>query len=196
MIPSVSYVVGHTNCSVGNAECSILLTMSRTLRMLQLNARKQQMVQHSLMNDAQLRDFSVLAISEPYSRTINNTAVTVPTGHANWTKIVPSEQRQGILAFRSMLWIRRDIEAEQVTVQSPDVTVAVLRLQDQSILAVSVYVEGQSEEALGDTINKLHQLIQETRTRVGARVDVVLVGDFSRHDQLWGISLGQQFHPL
>jgi hypothetical protein len=117
------------------------------------------------MNDAQLRDFGVLAISEPYVRTIDNTAVTVPTGHANWTKMVPSEQRQGRWAFRSMLWIRRDIEAEQVAVQSPDLTAAVLRLQDQSILAVSVYVEGQSEEALGDTISKLHQLIQDSRRR-------------------------------
>jgi hypothetical protein len=82
-----------------------------------------------------------------------------------------------------MLWIRRDIEAEQVPVQSPDLTAAVLRLPDRSILAVSVYVEGQNEEALLETVNKLHQLIQETRNRIGTRVDVTLAGDFNRHDQ-------------
>jgi hypothetical protein len=76
-----------------------------------------------------------------------------------------------------MLWIRRDIEAEQVPVQSPDLTAAVLRLRDRSLLVVSVYVEGQNEEALLDTISKLHQLIQETRNRVGTRVDVVVAGD-------------------
>jgi hypothetical protein len=78
------------------------------------------------MNDAQLRDFGVLVISEPYVRTIDNTAVIVPTGHVNWTKIVLSEQRQGRWAFRSMLWICRDIEAEQVPIQSLDLTTAVL----------------------------------------------------------------------
>jgi hypothetical protein len=49
-----------------------------------------------------------------------------------------------------------------------------------------VYVEGKKEEALLNTTRQLHQLIQETRTRTGTRVDVVLAGDFNRHDKLWG----------
>lgn len=92
------------------------------------------------MNDAELRDFGVLAISEPYARTIDNTVVTVPLGHANWTKMVPSEHHQGRWAFWSMLWIRKDIEAEQIPVQSSDLTAAMLRLPDRSVLVVSVYV--------------------------------------------------------
>ena len=40
-----------------------------------------------------------------------------------------------------MLWIRKDVEAEQVLMQSSDLTAAVLRLLDRSILVVSVYVE-------------------------------------------------------
>jgi hypothetical protein len=103
-------VVGHTNHSVGSVECSTLLSISKTLRILQLNVRKQQMVQHSLMNDDSLKDFGVLAISEPYARAIENTVVTALTGHSNWTKVVPSAQRQGRWVFRSMLWIRKDIE--------------------------------------------------------------------------------------
>jgi hypothetical protein len=51
-----------------------------------------------------------------------------------------------------------------------------------------VYVEGANTAALLDTTEKLHQLIQETRTRIGTRVDIIMVltGDFNRHDQLWG----------
>jgi hypothetical protein len=90
------------------------------------------------MNDESLKDFGVLAVSEPYSRAIENTVVTVPTGHANWTKMVPRVQRQERWAFRSMLWIRKDIEAEQVLVESSDLTAAVLRLPDRSVLVVSV----------------------------------------------------------
>jgi hypothetical protein len=57
--------------------------------------------------------------------------------------MVLSVQRQERWAFRSMHWIRKDIEAEQIPVQSSDLTAAVLRLLGRSILAVSVYVEGQ-----------------------------------------------------
>ena len=175
------------NRSVGSVGCYILLRMSKTLRMiLQQNVRKQQMVQHSLMNDESPKDFGVLAVSEPYSRAIENTVVTFPIGHANWTKMVPSVQRQERWVFRSMLWIRKDIEAEQVRVQSADLTAAVLRLPDRSVLVVLVDVEGQNGEALVESISKLDQLICDTRDRVGTRVDVLLAGDFNRHDQLWG----------
>ena len=85
-----------------------------------------------------------------------------------------------------MLWIRKDIEAEQVLIQSSDLIAAILRLPDRSMLVVSVYVEGENTAALQDTTEKLYQLIQETRIRIGTRLDVVLAGDFNQHDQLWG----------
>ncbi len=84
--------------------------------MLQLNVRKQREVQHSLMNDQRLMDFGVLVISEPYAWTTNNVVATVPMGHPNWTKVVPTVQREERWVFRTMLWIRKDIEAEQVLV--------------------------------------------------------------------------------
>jgi hypothetical protein len=127
-----------------------------------------------------------LAISEPYARIINSTLVTVSIGHPNWTKMVPTVQCGDRWAFRSMLWIRKDIEAEQVPVQSSDLTAAVLRLPDRSILVVSVYVEPQDTEALRVAICELHQVIRETRSKVGTRIDVILARDFNRHDQLWG----------
>jgi len=138
------------------------------------------------MSDEQLKDCGVLAISEPYARSINGTLVTVPMGHPNWTKMVPTVQRRDRWAFRSMLWIRKDIEAEQVPMQSSDLTAAVLRLPDQSILVVSVYVEPQDAEVLRVVIYELHQVIRETRSKVGTRVDVILTGNFNWHDQLWG----------
>jgi hypothetical protein len=144
------------------------------------------MVQHSLMNDERLKEFAVLAISEPYVRTIDNNVITVPMKHPNWTKMVPTVQREERWAFRSMLWIRKDIEAEQVAVQSSDITAAVLRLPDRSILVVSVYVEGPGTDALLCATNNLHQVIQEVRNKIGTRVGVILAGDFNRHDQLWG----------
>lgn len=85
-----------------------------------------------------------------------------------------------------MLWVRNEVESEQVALQSADITAALLRLLDRSILVASVYVDGKEGNVLGETIILLDQLIQDTRHRVGTRVDVVLVGDFNAHDQLWG----------
>ena len=51
-----------------------------------------------------------------------------------------------------------------------------LRLPDRSILVVSVYVEPQDAEALRVAICELHQVIRETRRRIGTRVDVVIAG--------------------
>jgi hypothetical protein len=87
-----------------------------------------------------LKDFSVLAISELYSwrSKENNSTVVIPVQHYNWTKIIPAALHNSRRAIQSMLWIRRDLEARQIAVDSADITVAVLHLPDRSILIISV----------------------------------------------------------
>ncbi|XP_044715307.1 reverse transcriptase (RNA-dependent DNA polymerase) domain-containing protein [Hirsutella rhossiliensis] len=78
----------------------------------------------SLMNDEDLKDFAALAISEPHARNIDGKVVTSPMGHHNWTKMIPTCVRDALWPIRSMLWIRSDLEAEQVPVPSADLTAA------------------------------------------------------------------------
>jgi ribonuclease HI len=85
-----------------------------------------------------------------------------------------------------MLWVNKDAEAEQVQIDSPDMTAAVVRLHERRVLVVSVYIPGGNPQALRSSCDKLRQAIQEARRRVGTVVDVVLAGDFNQHDQLWG----------
>lgn len=93
------------------------------------------MVQQSVMNDEQLQDFSVLAISEPHvRRNDEGTIVTSPMGHSNWTRFAPTAQRDEGWTVRSMMWVRKAIEAEKVPVQSADLTAVVLQLHDRAIL--------------------------------------------------------------
>jgi hypothetical protein len=61
------------------------------------------------------------------------------------------------------------------------------------MLVVSVYVEGGSDEALETAMGELDRLIRRFRDGTGTRTDVVLAGDFNRHDQLWG---GDDVSPL
>ena len=133
-----------------NGECFTIPKMHKNFQILQLNVREQQVVQHSLMNSQRLIGFTALAITKPYAWTTENAMVTVPMGHPNWTKMTPTLQWGERWAFRSMLWIRKDIEAEQVPIQSSDLTAAVLRLPDRSMLVVSVYVEGENTAVLPD----------------------------------------------
>jgi hypothetical protein len=87
------------------------ISMDRTLQILQLNVRKTDMVQQSLLNDESLKDFSVLAISEPYSWRNKDTVVVTPMRHHNWTKMIPTTHHDSRWAIQSMLWIRKDLEA-------------------------------------------------------------------------------------
>ncbi|KAI7978758.1 hypothetical protein EIK77_001188, partial [Talaromyces pinophilus] len=94
-----------------------------------------------------------------------------------------------------MLWVNKDVEAEQVPIESPDLTAAVIRLPERWIFMASVYVEGGDAQALRDTCNHLRKAITKVRRTTGTVVEVMIVGDFNRHDQLWGgddVSLERQ----
>ncbi|KIW35908.1 uncharacterized protein PV06_11780 [Exophiala oligosperma] len=95
--------------------------MSRVFHMMQLNVRKQGEIHDSLMNDEKVPDMPVLAIQEPHARRI-----------------------------RSMLWINIEVEAEQVRIESPDMTAAVVRLPDRLILVVADYVPGRRAGSSSD----------------------------------------------
>ena len=169
--------------------------MSRTLRLIQLNVRKRGVVHDSLMNDKEIQDATVLAIQEPQARVVHGRLLTTPMGHHKWIKMVPSTWREGRWAVRSMLWVNKDVEAEQVPTGSPDMTAAILRLPDRQVLVVSVYVPNQDPQALRGACDDLRKMITDTRRDAGTTVDVVIAGDFNRHDQLWGgedVSLERQ----
>ena len=160
--------------------------MSKTFDILQLNARKQDVVQLSLLNDDSLKDFSVLAISEPYSWKTTDNNVVIPVRHHNWTKIIPTAVHVSRWPVRSMLWIRQDLEVSQIAVDSADITAAVLHLSDRSILILSVYVPQGDVAVLQRSLQLVVQVINTAYRQTHARLDILVAGDFNRHDQLWG----------
>ncbi|TQV90003.1 reverse transcriptase [Cordyceps javanica] len=186
-LPSVYPAVVRTNRSAKSAGCSIPLGMSNTLRIIQLNVHKRGEIHDSLMNDEEIADAAVVAIQEPQARLIHGRLLTTPMTHHKWTKLVPTIcNTAGRWAIRSMMWVRRNLEVEQVAIESSDLTAAVITLPERKVLVVSVYVQGVDKQALTDACALLRDTIMKTRRDEGQIVDVVLVGDFNRHDHLWG----------
>jgi ribonuclease HI len=163
--------------------------------MIQLNVRKQGETHDSLINDEEIQDATVLAIQEPHARRIQGRLLTTPMGHHKWTKMVPSSWREGRWPIRSMLWVNKEVEAEQVRIETPDITAAVVRLPDRLILVASVYVPGGDPQALRETCDSLRKAVRDVSSGAGVVVEVLIAGDFNRHDQLWGgdeVSLERQ----
>ena len=160
--------------------------MNKTLRVMQLNVRKQGAVHESFMNDKDTGNAVALAIQEPQARRIQGRLLTTPMRHHKWTKMVPSTWREGRWAIRSMLWVNNDVHAEQVRIESPDLAAAVIRLPERRILIASVYVEGGDAAALNDACDHLRKAITKVRRDSGTVVEIMIMGDFNRHDQLWG----------
>ena len=87
------------------------------------------------------------------------------------------------------------LEAERIPIASSDLTAALLTLKNLTILIISAYVAGADEEALRTLTHEIRHAIRETRQKMSTQVEVMLLGDFNRHDQLWGgedISPGRQ----
>ena len=160
--------------------------MSKPFRIIQLNVRKQGTVHDSLMNDEGVKEATVLAVQEPQARRIQGRLRTTPMTHHKWSKMVPTIWREGRWAIRSMLWVNKDVEAEQVPIDSPDITAAIIRLPGRRVLVASVYVPGGDAQALRDACIHLSKATMDTRRNAGIVVEVVIAGDFNRHDQLWG----------
>jgi hypothetical protein len=118
------------------------------MQVLQLNMQKRREVQHSVMNDERLKKYAALVISEPYGFEMEGKVRTSPMGHQSWMVILPSERYSGRWAVRSMLWVRKDIECEQVSVPSTELMVVLPRLPDRPMLPTSTCVEGANPAAL------------------------------------------------
>lgn len=118
--------------------------------MVQLNVRKQGEVHDSLMNDEEIQDATIVAIQEPHARRIQGRLLTTPMQHHKWTKMVPATWREGRWPIRSMLWVNKEVEAEQVRIESPDMTAAIVRLHERQTLVVSVYIPEEIRRRCGN----------------------------------------------
>lgn len=83
-----------------------------------------------------------------------------------------------------MLWVNKDLDAEQVPVLSSNAVSATVRLPGREILLLPIYVQGNDAEALLETYLTSERMICKARRAGGHVVDVIIAGGFNRHDCL------------
>ena len=165
--------------------------MSMDFRILQANLRKTRETQLSLLNDEGLQDFGLLLIQEPHCYRTEEGIITAPQHHAYWTPYTPTTHNPaGYWPFRSMIWAHRDLAVKQVPVPMSDVTALLTRTGERRILVFSIYV-AKTQDAANDPLPRLVSAIRDTIAKVERLeaphpVEIIIAGDFNRHDQLWG----------
>ena len=92
---SASCAVVRTNRPAATVVFFTRRRMHRTLKIFQLNVQKQRAVQQSVMNDEELQDYAVLALSEPYVFCKQDKILNVPHSHSHWTKVLPTCRHDG-----------------------------------------------------------------------------------------------------
>lgn len=76
-----------------------------------------------------------------------------------------------------------------------NLTAAIIRLPERLIFTVSVYVEEDNVSALDDACNHLLDTITKIRQDTGVVVEILIIKNFNRHNQLWkenNVSLERQ----
>jgi len=162
------------------------------LQVTHANLRKGPEIQLSFLNDMTLASHDLLLISEPY-------IVYSPHGrsthtHNKWRAILPTDDRidsEDTRLTRAMIWVKKEQQAiQQIEVQSTDITAIVLPIKDRWLLAIAAYVPPakghRGQRQLTRTTNTLREVIEAQQRQYGLKLDILIGGDFNRHDQLWG----------
>lgn len=126
--PGAQCVADHTIHLAVSAGFWIWRLMSRSKQFLQMDSQKQRNVQHSMVNDVSPQGHADPLASEPHVFQMDGKVITIPVGRQGHKGILPSRRHNGRWAVRNMLWVRRNLDCEQVPMPSSDLAAALLRL--------------------------------------------------------------------
>lgn len=116
---------------------------------------------------------------------MSNKLIITLIEHMNWIKLLLTTQFENRWAVKSMLWIYKNVEAQQVLINFYNLMAAVLYLQEYTVLIVSIYILCNNKQTLIITMHLIDKLINDARRKVLKKLQVLLLSNFNCHDQLW-----------
>jgi len=163
--------------------------MNSYLKIYQANVGKGPGTQDSIMNDQNLQGFSLMLLTEPRLIQDDEGAwKAVPLVHQYWTPVLPGRDQENTRP-RAMIWTHKDLRARPVTTESTDLAAVLIETKTRTILAISIYVPKRTlvaDPELHERLQEVKNIIDRTKRHHPTQIEVVVAGDFNRHDQLWG----------
>jgi exonuclease III len=166
--------------------------MNSTLNILQANLRKMSGVQDALYNDLELWEFDLILMQEPNYCEFDSNIHIIGIG-PNFEAIKPKVTTQGNQdgRIRSCIWANKNSEYVQIPTDSNDITIIILQRADRNILVASVYIPSRTsdgeedEQQLASYMQEIQKVIEREKT-TKPELEILVAGDFNRHDSLWG----------
>lgn len=118
------------------------------LRVLHLNVGKRPAVQHSLLNNINLKGFDASAVVESYIFRHPQTGAPIITQGRRWQvfrSITTRTNGHARHAFRAAIWVSNRCKAQHIKADSYDVAAVLLHLKDRKLLLVACYEARASE---------------------------------------------------
>jgi ribonuclease HI len=167
--------------------------MPKKIGILQINAAKRAGVQLSILNDRSIQGFDAIMITEPRIMEFDNQPVVHQ--HQHWNALRPTLllEEPAVHSFRSLLYVNKKTWFQQIPVPSSDIVAGLLKTNTQKFLLMSVYIPRSSDltteendAALAQRLQAITNTWETAREKWGEDVQLLVGGDFNRHDQLWG----------
>ena len=162
------------------------------LRILQANLQKSKTAHQSILNDDNLHLYSLLLLQEPYCHSQVGTVYMAEANRRHWNLYCPSSISDSRYPYRSVIWANNHLQTTQIVLPSSDITAIQITTPSDFVLVFSVYVPPTSfsqhpDQELLHRIEVITTAIRTQRARHPHRdFEIVIAGDFNRHDVLWG----------
>lgn len=148
--------------------------------------------QHALHNDRALEDFHFILGQEP-SCFLADEQVVLPGTNPRWTRFIAQGRRSFRAPIRLCIWASRELAVTQLAADSADITAVVAHIKQRRLLIVSVYIpdlcsrrtKDENLEELSSRLDMIRGLVETEQLR-DPHMEVVIAGDFNRHNPLWG----------
>jgi hypothetical protein len=157
--------------------------MISTLNILQANLYRSSGVQDALYNDPDIWDFDAILIQEPhYWEIAGNLQITGAGPNFEVIKPKTLQRENQTQRIRSCMWINKNNEYAQITMNSNDITAIVMKHGTRSILLASVYIPsiGNGNELDEQELHTRLQEVQEVITRESSNNPDLEVFDCSK----------------
>ena len=162
------------------------------LHIIQWNVGKRRESQLSLLNDMGTKDTDIILLQEPSSFTPRQQEDPVVATHHYWNSVIPTQLIEGTRSqrFRSMIYINKRLPYQQIPIESSDLTAVAIRRGTERFLCVSAYIPYQKNaEQCKRILRRSLAIISRTFKKAQLKnpeLQLILGGDFNRHDPAWG----------